>query len=65
MTGVQTCALPISELARLIDASRRLLRDPGEAQALGRAARAYARERFGIERFAADWSAAFDAVAGA
>ena len=54
-----------TELARLIDASRRLLRDPGEAQALGRAARAYARERFGIERFAADWSAAFDAVAGA
>jgi glycosyltransferase involved in cell wall biosynthesis len=45
-----------TELARLVDVSRRLLRDPGEAQALGRRARAFARERFGIERFVADWN---------
>ena len=53
-----------TELARLIDAARRLVRDPAEAHALGRAARAYARERFGIARFVADWNAAFAAVAG-
>jgi hypothetical protein len=45
-----------TELARLVDVSRMLLRDPAEAHALGRKARAYARERFGIERFAADWN---------
>jgi glycosyltransferase involved in cell wall biosynthesis len=46
----------------LVDASRRLLRDPAEALELGRSARAYARERFGIERFVRDWNAAFDAL---
>lgn len=46
-----------TEVARLIDVSQRLLRDPAEAQALGRAARAYARERFSIERFVRDWNA--------
>jgi hypothetical protein len=53
-----------TELDRLVDASRRLLRDPAEAGLLGRAARAYARERFAIERFVADWNAAFAQVAG-
>ena len=53
-----------SELARLVDVSNRLLREPGEAEALGRKARAYARERFGIERFAADWSRVFQEVIG-
>ena len=53
-----------TELARLVDVSRRLLRDPGEAHALGRAARAYARERFAIERFVADWNAALAEVIG-
>jgi hypothetical protein len=48
----------------LVGASRRLLHDPAEAQALGRAARAYARERFGIERFAADWTAVFERAIG-
>jgi len=51
-----------TRIDRLIEVSRQLLRDPAEAHALGRAARAYARERFGIARFAADWSAAFDAL---
>jgi hypothetical protein len=45
-----------TELARLVDVSRQLLRDPQEAHSLGRKARAYARERFGIERFVADWN---------
>ena len=53
-----------TELARLVEVSARLLRDPAEAQSLGRAARRYARERFSIERFAADWHRAFGDVAG-
>ena len=48
-----------TELARLVDAGRELIRDRGRAQELGRRARAYARERFAIGRFAADWDAAF------
>jgi hypothetical protein len=48
-----------TELARLVDFSRELLRDRGRAQELGRKARAYARERFGIARFARDWDAVF------
>jgi len=53
-----------TDVDRLIDVSRRLLRDPGEAALLGRAARAYAREHFAIERFVADWNAAFADIAG-
>ena len=45
-----------TEMSRLVEVSRRLLDDAGEARALGEKARAYARERFGIDRFAADWS---------
>ena len=52
-----------SELARLVAVSRELIRDRGYAQELGRKARAYARERFSIDRFAADWDAVFREVA--
>lgn len=38
---------------------RELLADRAQARALGKNARRYARERFNIERFAADWDAAF------
>jgi glycosyltransferase involved in cell wall biosynthesis len=48
-----------TELSRLVDFSRELIRDPGRAQELGCKARNYARERFGIERFARDWDAVF------
>jgi len=48
-----------TELARLVDFCRELIRDHAHAQALGRKARDYARERFGIERFARDWDAVF------
>ncbi|HEY3460476.1 MAG TPA: glycosyltransferase family 1 protein, partial [Casimicrobiaceae bacterium] len=48
-----------TELARLVDFSRELIRDRGHAQELGRKARNYARERFAIERFARDWDAVF------
>jgi hypothetical protein len=48
-----------SDLRRLVDVSRALIADRGYAEDLGRKARAYARERFAIERFAADWDAVF------
>jgi hypothetical protein len=51
-----------SELARLVDVSRELLRDAGRAAELGRKARRYARERFAIGRFASDWNAVFNEV---
>jgi hypothetical protein len=53
-----------TELSRLIDFSRELIRDRGRAQELGRKARDYARERFAIGRFAADWDAVFREVTG-
>ncbi|MDP9487303.1 MAG: hypothetical protein M3Q49_16225 [Actinomycetota bacterium] len=41
-----------------------LLDDPEEARRLGEAGRRTIRERFGLERFATDWEAAFaEAVA--
>jgi glycosyltransferase involved in cell wall biosynthesis len=41
--------------ARLLEAMRGLLADPGEARRLGDNAQRAARERFGIERFVHDW----------
>jgi len=38
----------------------RLLSDPEEARRIGEAGRRTIRERFGLERFAADWEAAFE-----
>jgi len=53
-----------TRLDRLVDAMRRLLADRGLAAQWGAAARRAARERFGIERFVADWCAALREVAG-
>ena len=50
---------------RLVDVLRDLLADPAEARRLGEGARRRALARFGIERFAADWEAAIEFVAGA
>lgn len=44
----------------LIQRMRRLLDDPEEARRLGEAGRRTVRERFGLERFVADWEAAFE-----
>ena len=49
---------------RLVDAMQRLLDDPGLARELGAAGQRTVRERFGIERFVADWVDAFETVAG-
>jgi glycosyltransferase involved in cell wall biosynthesis len=52
-----------TSLDRLVARMQELLAAPAEARRLGLAARDYARERFGIGRFVADWNEAFAAVA--
>lgn len=54
-----------TRLEPLFEAMRALLRDPGLARQWGEAARRTALERFGIERFIADWNDALRAVTGA
>jgi glycosyltransferase involved in cell wall biosynthesis len=51
-----------TSVAKLIDHMRWLLEDPLEAKRLGDGARAYARERFNIQRFTRDWEKAFALV---
>jgi hypothetical protein len=51
--------------ARLLSAMQELVRDPALARRLGQRARQRALQRFGIERFAADWDAALRHVCGA
>jgi hypothetical protein len=53
-TGYVSC-----DLDYLIARMRDLLADPAEARRLGANARAVARQRFGLDRFASDWDAAF------
>jgi hypothetical protein len=53
-----------TKLDVLTGALRRLAADPGEAAARGVAARAVALERYGLERFQADWDAALGAWVG-
>jgi glycosyltransferase involved in cell wall biosynthesis len=57
--GVVSTKLPVLE-----DALRRLVADPDEARERGRAARAAALERYGLERFLDDWDAVLERVAG-
>ena len=79
MIGMPVVALATTEMATVIDNGESgfidtnvhtliarmqdLLRDPLLARQLGATARKRARDRFGIERFAADWDAALRAVA--
>ncbi|HEY0738915.1 MAG TPA: glycosyltransferase [Herpetosiphonaceae bacterium] len=51
-------------LDELIENMRGLLAHPDEARRIGANAREVARERFGLERFARDWNAAFARVTG-
>lgn len=53
-----------TSLARLEEGMGMLLKDPELARELGDNARAYALERFGIERFVHDWNAVFKQVSG-
>jgi glycosyltransferase involved in cell wall biosynthesis len=48
-----------SDVDRLIDAANWLIAHPAEARRMGERAQAVARERFGIDRFAADWDRVF------
>jgi glycosyltransferase involved in cell wall biosynthesis len=50
------------DTAYLVEGMRHLLNDQDAARRMGARARAVARERFGIERFARDWNAAFARV---
>lgn len=54
-----------TRLAPLLSAMHELVHDPGLARRLGERARRRAHERFGIERFSADWDAALRHVCGA
>jgi len=49
---------------RLLTGMEELLADPGLALQMGRLAQVVARERFSIERFATDWTSAFEDVIG-
>ncbi|MBZ5710675.1 glycosyltransferase [Nannocystis pusilla] len=53
-----------TDVGRLVMHMRRLLAEPEEARALSEGARRIARERFGIRRFAADWTRVLAEVAG-
>jgi glycosyltransferase involved in cell wall biosynthesis len=46
----------------LADAARRLVADPEQAQLMGKAARAAATARYGLDRFLADWDALLEEV---
>jgi glycosyltransferase involved in cell wall biosynthesis len=58
-SGYVSCDVPW-----LIERMRGLIADPAEARRLGANAQALARERFGLERFIADWNVAFALVTG-
>jgi hypothetical protein len=48
----------------LVDAARELAADPEAARAAGKAARAAALDRYGLERFLADWDRLLEEVSG-
>ncbi len=49
-----------TDVGALVDASVSLLNDPDRCIEMGRRGRAYACERFGLERFLADWDRVFE-----
>jgi hypothetical protein len=53
-----------TRLDTLSDGLRRLLEDPEQARVMGKAARAAARARYGLERFLGDWDVLLEEVAG-
>jgi Glycosyl transferases group 1 len=62
--AVPAAAGAVSTRLDVLEAAvRRLVADPAEAQARGDAARAAALERYGLERFLADWDGVLEAMA--
>jgi glycosyltransferase involved in cell wall biosynthesis len=62
--AVPAAAGAVSTRLDVLEAAvRRLVADPAEAQTRGDAARAAALERYGLERFLADWDGVLEAVA--
>jgi hypothetical protein len=53
-----------TDVSKLVGHMRRLLSDRAEAERLGQGARRQALKRFNIQRFVADWNAAFASVVG-
>jgi hypothetical protein len=53
-----------TDVGRLHAAVDRFVRDPEEARLAGKAARSYALERYGLQRFLDDWDRLLDRVAG-
>jgi hypothetical protein len=53
-----------TDIDKLVARMQELIAHPDHARELGAAASRYARERFGIERFARDWDAVFRLVTG-
>lgn len=51
-----------TDVGKLVEVMRQLLKDPGQAQLLSKGARLRARSRFNIERFTRDWDEAFALV---
>jgi glycosyltransferase involved in cell wall biosynthesis len=51
-----------TQVEMLADAARRLVADPEEARLMGKAARAAATARYGLERFLGDWDALLEEV---
>jgi len=53
-----------TQIEVLADAARRLVADPEQARLIGKAARAAATARYGLDRFLADWDALLEEVRG-
>lgn len=56
------CGVVSTDLDRLCEALRHYAADPAAARADGKRARAFARERYGLERFLSAWDALFTEV---
>jgi hypothetical protein len=58
-----SCGIVSNDVDALVAAARELLHDPDRARAMGVNARAFARQRHGLERFLSEWDAMLKEVA--
>jgi glycosyltransferase involved in cell wall biosynthesis len=56
------CGVVSNDVDELVAAARRLLADPALGARMGAAARAHARQRYGLERFLSDWERLLEEV---